>query len=145
MVSDPASLLYAPAEPGAREAGARARTAQAANRWIRERRTDAPRRTGVSGPVPETVTVSADGRELTLRFAGTPDVPGPCGADYSVESTQRPDVVAVEIVARARVATPGAKDAACSLIEAARTVTTTLAAPLGDRPVIDTTATAIPR
>ncbi|MFJ8739422.1 hypothetical protein ACIRL2_08625 [Embleya sp. NPDC127516] len=278
-MSDPASLLYAPAAPGAQEAGARARTAQAAHRWIRERRMDAPRpftvtggyrdqvgdrepdrgglepspvggciavapellparsrdaeirwadgtvvhrtllpperaygersmpgrrdggcdrgstavptvtsvtavtlevdttwgratvpgwelafadttvravriavatdpsprRAGVSGPAPDLVTVSADGRELTLRFAGAPDVPGRCGADYRVESTQRPDVVAVEVVARARAATPGAKDAACPLNEVARTVTTTLAAPLGDRPVIDTTATAIRR
>ena len=78
-----------------------------------------------SGPV--------SGSELTVAFVGAPD-PGdkPCGEDYTAEAVES-DLAVVVIVTRHPHATIGA----CSAVGARRTATATLAAPLGDRVVLD--------
>ncbi len=76
---------------------------------------------------------SATGTELTVAFVGAPD-PGdkPCGEDYTAEAIES-DLAVVVIVTRHPHATLGA----CSAVGARRTATATLAAPLGDRVVLD--------
>ncbi len=78
-----------------------------------------------SGPV--------GGTELTVGFVGAPD-PGdkPCGEDYTAEAVES-DLAVVVIVTRHPHLTIGA----CSAVGARRTATATLAAPLGDRVVLD--------
>ncbi|WP_331767134.1 hypothetical protein [Embleya sp. NBC_00896] len=97
------------------------------------------------GPKPDLATVSADGRGLTLRFAGAPDTPGPCGADYEVRATQRSGVVAVAVVGSRRpTPTPATVDG-CPAMAVTRTATLNLDEPLGDRPVIDVEAITVRR
>ncbi|WP_436771226.1 hypothetical protein [Yinghuangia sp. YIM S09857] len=79
-------------------------------------------------------TVSPDGRTVTVGFIGSPDVPGPCGADYAIEAVQRADVVALAVVAHARGPQEGM---VCTAIGATRTASVTLDAPLGSRALID--------
>jgi hypothetical protein len=76
---------------------------------------------------------SASGIELTVAFVGAPD-PGdqPCGEDYTAEAVES-DLAVVVIVTRHPHVTIGA----CSAVGARRTATATLAAPLGDRVVLD--------
>jgi hypothetical protein len=76
---------------------------------------------------------SVGGNELTVAFVGAPD-PGdkPCGEDYTAEAVES-DVAVVVIVTRHPHVTMGA----CSAVGARRTATATLAAPLGDRAVLD--------
>ena len=76
---------------------------------------------------------SVGGTELTVAFIGAPD-PGdkPCGEDYTAEAVES-DLAVVVIVTRHPHATIGA----CTLAGAPRTATATLAAPLGDRVVLD--------
>ena len=76
---------------------------------------------------------SVGGTELTVAFVGAPD-PGdkPCGEDYTAEAVES-DLAVVVIVTRHPHVTMGA----CSAVGARRTVTATLAAPLGDRAVLD--------
>jgi hypothetical protein len=84
---------------------------------------------------------SVSGTELTVAFVGAPD-PGdkPCGEDYTAEAVES-DLAVVVIVTRHPHVTIGA----CSAVGARRTATATLAAPLGDRVVLDLQqGTAVP-
>ena len=76
---------------------------------------------------------SVGGTELTVAFVGAPD-PGdkPCGEDYTAEAVES-DLAVVVIVTRHPHVTIGA----CSAVGARRTATATLAAPLGERVVLD--------
>ena len=76
---------------------------------------------------------SVSGTELTVAFVGAPD-PGdkPCGEDYTAEAVES-DLAVVVIVTRHPHVTIGA----CSAVGARRTATAMLAAPLGDRVVLD--------
>ncbi len=78
-------------------------------------------------------SASVSGTELTVAFVGAPD-PGdkPCGEDYTAEAVES-DLAVVVIVTRHPHVTVGA----CRAVGARRTATATLAAPLGDRVVLD--------
>jgi hypothetical protein len=78
---------------------------------------------------------SASGTELTVAFVGAPD-PGnkPCGEDYTAEAVES-ELAVVVIVTRHPHAVPLGE--ACTLVGARRTATANLAAPLGDRVVLD--------
>jgi hypothetical protein len=73
------------------------------------------------------------GRELTVAFVGAP-LPGdqPCGEDYTAEAAES-DLAVVVIVTRH----PHAALGACSAVGAPRTATVELAAPLGERAVLE--------
>ena len=75
------------------------------------------------------------GNELTVAFVGAPD-PGtvPCGEDYTTEAVES-DLAVVVIVTRHPHAAPFG--GGCSAVGARRTATATMAAPLGDRVVLD--------
>ena len=76
---------------------------------------------------------SVGGTELIVAFVGAPDpADKPCGEDYTAEAVES-DLAVVVIVTRHPQATIGA----CSAVGARRTATATLAAPLGDRAVLD--------
>jgi hypothetical protein len=77
---------------------------------------------------------SVDGSELTVAFVGAPN-PGnmACGEDYTAEAVES-DLAVVVIVTRHPHVGLGE---ACSAVGARRTATATLAAPLGDRVVLD--------
>jgi hypothetical protein len=78
---------------------------------------------------------SVSGNELTVSFVGAPD-PGdkPCGEDYTAEAVESDLAVVVIVTRHPHVAPLGE---ACSAVGARRTATATLAAPLGDRVVLD--------
>ncbi len=78
---------------------------------------------------------TVDGNELTVAFVGAPD-PGnmPCGEDYTAEAVES-DLAVVVIVTRHPHAAP--VGGACSAVGARRTASATMAAPLGDRVVLD--------
>ena len=78
---------------------------------------------------------TVDGSELTVAFVGAPN-PGnmACGEDYTAEAVESELAVVVIVTRHPRVALLGE---ACSLAGARRTATATLAAPLGDRVVLD--------
>jgi hypothetical protein len=73
--------------------------------------------------------------EVTVGFVGAPD-PGdqPCGEDYTAEAVES-DLAVVVIVTRHPHFPPFG--GGCSAVGAARTATATLAAPLGERVVLD--------
>jgi hypothetical protein len=73
------------------------------------------------------------GRQLTVNFVGAPK-PGsqPCGADYTAEAVESQTAVVVIIIEHNN-ATPGI----CELGGATRTAVAQLAAPLGDRAVLE--------
>ena len=75
------------------------------------------------------------GSELTVAFVGAPN-PGnmPCGEDYSAQAVES-DLAVVVIVTRHPHAAPFGE--ACSAVGARRTATATLAAPIGDRVLLD--------
>lgn len=75
------------------------------------------------------------GNELTVAFDGAPE-PGDkaCGEDYTAEAVES-DLAVVVIVTRHPHAAPFGE--ACSLVGARRTATATMAAPLGNRVVLD--------
>ncbi len=76
---------------------------------------------------------SVGGTELTVAFVGAPETGDkPCGEDHTAEAVES-DVAVVVIVTRHPHVTMGA----CSAVGARRTATATLAAPLGDRAVLD--------
>jgi len=79
--------------------------------------------------------VSTDGRSLVWGFAGTPSVAGPCGADYKGVVAESPSAVAVALQVIPH-ASPGDL-VACPAIAQERTVTVSLASPLGGRVVVD--------
>jgi hypothetical protein len=78
---------------------------------------------------------AVSGTDLTVSFVGAPD-PGnvPCGEDYTAEAVES-DLAIVVIVTRHPHDPPIGE--ACSAVGARRTVTASLAAPLGDRVVLD--------
>jgi len=78
---------------------------------------------------------SVSGNELTVAFVGAPD-PGnmPCGEDYTAEAVESDLAVVVIVTRHPHVALFGQ---GCSAVGARRTATATMAAPLGDRAVLD--------
>ena len=78
---------------------------------------------------------AVNGNELTVAFIGAPD-PGdqPCGEDYSGEAVESDLAVTVIVTRHPHV---GAAPVACPAVGARRAATATLAAPLGDRAVLD--------
>ena len=86
----------------------------------------------LSPPV-DSASGSVSGLELTVGFVGAPS-PGaePCGEDYTGEAVES-DFAVVVIVTRH----PHAPPQICAAVGARRTTTATLAAPIGDRVVLD--------
>lgn len=78
--------------------------------------------------------VSPDGRTLTIGFGGTPDIPGPCGADYTAAAAESDTAVAVAVKT---IPHPASGPIACPLLAQERTLTVHLAAPLGGRVLVD--------
>lgn len=73
------------------------------------------------------------GTELTVSFVGAPEPASkPCGADYAAEAVESSSAVVI-IITSHRNPFPGA----CTLIGATRTAPVKLAAPLGDRAVLE--------
>lgn len=87
------------------------------------------------GPRADSFSLLPDGRTLRLHFVGSPDAPGPCGADYRGEQYASSTAVVVAVVQVPREDT--GQDIACTAIGALRTVDVVLAAPLGDRTVLN--------
>ena len=83
----------------------------------------------------ESASGSVDRSELTVAFVGAP-VPGdkPCGEDYTAEAVESDLAVVVIVTRHPHV---GLLPQGCSAVGARRTATATLAAPLGDRIVLD--------
>ena len=81
----------------------------------------------------DSATWTVGGQELTVTFIGAP-LPGdqPCGEDYTTEAVES-DLAVVVIVYRHPHMTLGA----CTAVGATRTATVVLAAPLGDRAVLE--------
>lgn len=82
----------------------------------------------------EAASAAVDGSEVTVAFVGAPN-PGnmACGEDYTAEAVES-DLAVVVIVTRHPRMGLGE---ACSAVGSRRTATATLAAPLGDRVVLD--------
>lgn len=87
------------------------------------------------GSAADSFSLLSDGRTLRLRFVGSPDEPGPCGADYRGEQYASTHAVVVTVLQVPREDT--GQDIACTAIGAERTVDVVLAAPLGDRTVLN--------
>jgi hypothetical protein len=83
----------------------------------------------------DSFSVLPDGRTLRLRFVGSPDEPGPCGADYRGEQYASTVAVVVTVVQVPREDT--GQDIACTAIGAERTVDVVLADRLGERTVLN--------
>ena len=81
----------------------------------------------------ESASGTAAGRVLTVAFVGAP-LPGDqaCGEDYTAEAVES-DLALVVIVTRH----PHAVVGACTAVGARRTATVELAAPLGERAVLE--------
>jgi hypothetical protein len=85
------------------------------------------------GIVVDSVEVSPDGASLRATFVGSPDPASqPCGVDYSGEAVES-DLAVVVIIVEHRRPNPEI----CAGVGATRTTMITLAAPLGDRAVLD--------
>ena len=82
-----------------------------------------------------------DGRTLRLHFVGSPDEPGPCGADYRGEQYASTRAVVVTVLQVPREDT--GQDIACTAIGAERTVDVVLEAALGDRTVLNLAGGAV--
>ena len=87
------------------------------------------------GLAADSFSVLPDGRTLRLHFVGSPDEPGPCGADYHGEQYASTRAVVVTVLQVPREDT--GQDIACTAIGAERTVEVVLDAPLGDRTVLN--------
>lgn len=76
---------------------------------------------------------SVSGHTLTVSFVGAP-APGDqgCGADYSTEAVESADAVVVIVIEH-----PNLSLGACTAVGAIRTATVELAAPLGNRAVLE--------
>lgn len=85
--------------------------------------------------------VSANGRSLTWTFFGAPDTSGACGADYKGVVAESATAVAVALQEISHT-TPGSQ-IACPAIAQERSVTVTLANPLGGRVVVDAAGNAV--
>jgi hypothetical protein len=82
----------------------------------------------------DSATGSVGGRQLTVAFVGAP-APGDqgCGADYSAEAVESPTAVVVIVTEHPH----NGLFVACTAVGAERTTTVDLAAPLGDRAVLE--------
>jgi hypothetical protein len=81
----------------------------------------------------ESATGTIGGRELTVVFTGAPDTADkPCGADYTAEAVESDTAVVVIVIVRAN-----GFGGACRAVGAPRTATVELAAPLGERAVLE--------
>jgi hypothetical protein len=95
---------------------------------------------GNSGDAPagisiDSATATVDRRELTVAFVGVPLAGDQaCGADYTADAVESPLAVVVIVTVH-----PNGAGGACDLVGAARTASVTLAAPLGDRTVLEVT------
>jgi hypothetical protein len=77
---------------------------------------------------------TANGNELTVFFTGAPDPASkPCGADYTAEAVESAHAVVVIVLEHPHAA--GGE--ACTAIGARRSAIATLAAPLGERAVLE--------
>jgi hypothetical protein len=85
--------------------------------------------------------MSADGRSLAYTFAGAPDIPGNCGADYRFVVVESFSAAAFALQAISH-ASPG-EQVACPAIAQELTITVTLARPLGGRVFVDTEGYAV--
>lgn len=75
--------------------------------------------------------------ELTLRFGGSPDDPGPCGADYQIEVAESGTAVAYRVFKVERPAPESkAQSAICDGGLATREAPLTLGKPLGGRVIV---------
>ena len=90
----------------------------------------------------ETASISEDGLTLMFSFYGAPDSSGPCGADYKGVVAESASAVAVAVQELARSVPEG--PVACDAMAQQRTVTVTLARPLGGRVVGDAAGNARP-
>ena len=78
-------------------------------------------------------TGTSGSKKLTVSFTGAPKGGGePCGADYTAEGVES-DLAVVVIVNETRNASPGA----CPAVGKTRTAVVNLAAPLGERAVLE--------
>ena len=81
----------------------------------------------------ESAATTARGRELTVAFTGSPGPASePCGADYTAEAVESDRAVVIIVEERRH-----ASDDTCPAIGARRTAVAALAAPLGDRAVLE--------
>lgn len=77
-----------------------------------------------------------EARQVTVYFTGAPGPAAePCGADYTAEAIESPNAVVVIVFEHPHVGFVQA----CSAVGAERTATARLAAPLGDRTVLQVT------
>jgi hypothetical protein len=83
----------------------------------------------------DSATASAGGRDLTVSFTGAPG-PGsqPCGADYTAETVESSTAVVVIVTEHPHWSLI---PEACTAVGAERTAVATMAAPLGDRTVLE--------
>jgi len=81
----------------------------------------------------ESASGTVGGRQLTVTFTGAP-APGDqaCGADYTAEAVESSTAVVVIVTAH-----PHGLGEACRLVGAPRTAAVELAAPLGERAVLE--------
>ena len=82
----------------------------------------------------ESARGTVTGTELTVTFVGAPDPASkPCGEDYTAEAVESATAIVVIVVPHENVGFGGA----CSSVGATRTAIATLAAPLGERAVLE--------
>ena len=81
----------------------------------------------------ESATGTVGGRQLTVTFTGAPAGDQGCGADYTAEAIESPTAVVVIVTEHPHNGLFGA----CSAVGAARTAVVDLAAPLGERAVLE--------
>lgn len=81
----------------------------------------------------ESASGTVGGRQLTVNFTGAP-APGDqaCGADYTAEAVESPTAVVVIVTPH-----PHGLGEACTAVGAPRTAAVELAAPLGERAVLE--------
>lgn len=84
---------------------------------------------------PDSATVAADGRTVTVRFVGGRDGTGPCTSQYTARAIESDNAAVVVIDEHPDLS--GGPDQACNAIGYARTATLTLAEPLGERTLLD--------
>ncbi len=85
----------------------------------------------------ESATASPDGKKLTAAFIGSQGPASePCGTDYSAYAVESANAVVIVILSTPFAGTMGA-NFACTAMGYPRTADATLAAPLGDRSVLE--------
>jgi hypothetical protein len=117
---------------------ARVLAIRATDRW--------PRPNMPSGVSVDGVSISSDGRQVTLQFVGGPPGSGPCGAQYAADIAQTATAVqlsvrglpatAAQLSARSLPNPNSSATAACTAVGYARTVTVNLEPALGNRVLI---------